>query len=91
MLFRETPAIHPADLARNVCMPLNGEHRVPAVACLFVLFCVYTNGILSIHIDACLTVSTWQKPLAYQHRGAHIHAAAAVGCLPLKHTCLAAK
>jgi hypothetical protein len=30
MLFRETPAIHPADLARNVCMPLDGKHRVPA-------------------------------------------------------------
>jgi hypothetical protein len=25
MLFRETPAIHPADLARNVCMPLDGK------------------------------------------------------------------
>jgi hypothetical protein len=27
MLFRETPAIHPADLARNVCMPLDGERK----------------------------------------------------------------
>jgi hypothetical protein len=36
MLFRETPAIHPADLARNVCLPLDGGRVLwvfPAIMC----------------------------------------------------------
>ncbi|KAF6252248.1 hypothetical protein COO60DRAFT_544594 [Scenedesmus sp. NREL 46B-D3] len=34
MLFRETPAIHPADVARNVCLPLDGYSYDPASGAL---------------------------------------------------------
>uniref|UniRef100_A0A383VEI9 Uncharacterized protein n=1 Tax=Tetradesmus obliquus TaxID=3088 RepID=A0A383VEI9_TETOB len=43
MLFRETPAVHPADTARNVCLPLDGYNYDPSSGMLSLASTVNTS------------------------------------------------